>query len=166
MLSSGNSGKTRQNPFDLAALEDTQACVHCAAQLVVPMKGKVPCGSSQLTRLTCWEDRELAFKGSTLELHWVLAGGRGAGILGRQAFREGWEKYGMFEGLDSANPGQRRTQRNILDRGQILESPVCCVGLGGQCPGLQEAELKNCQLAGCHHGWYRGWAGGAGGSRR
>ena len=106
------------------------------------MKGKVPCGSSQLTRLTCWEDRELAFKGSTLELHWVLAGGRGAGILGRQAFREGWEKYGMFEGLDSANPGQRRTQRNILDRGQILESPVCCVGLGGQCPGLQEASAR------------------------
>ena len=41
----------------------------------------------------------------------------------------------MFEGLDSANPGQHRTQRNFLDRGQILESPACCaLGLGGQCP--------------------------------
>ena len=41
----------------------------------------------------------------------------------------------MFEGLDSANPGQHRTQRNFLDRGQILESPACCAfGLGGQCP--------------------------------
>lgn len=96
-----------------------------------PDERESACGSSQLTWLTCWEDRELAFKGSTLELLGKWTGE----ILGRQAFREGWEKYGMFEGLDSANPGQHRTQRNILDRGQILESPACCaLGLGSQCP--------------------------------
>ena len=70
MLSRGNSGKT------VAALEDTQACVQCTAQLVFPMDGKVSCGSSQLDRLTCWENWGLAFKGSTLELHRVLADGR------------------------------------------------------------------------------------------
>ena len=42
----------------------------------VPDGRESVCGSSQLDRLTCWENWGLAFKGSTFELHRVLADGR------------------------------------------------------------------------------------------
>lgn len=60
---------------------------------------------------------------------WTAGEGR------EEAFSRRVGGCGMFKELDSATQRDRVTKRNILDRGQVVKSPVYCAsGFGGRRP--------------------------------